>query len=235
MFTESAAYYDKIYHAKDYPAESQRLIELIQHQFNLPGGKILDVACGTGRHIENLKEHYDIQGVDISEQLLDAARQRNPAVQFHKADMMDFDLKVQFDVVICLFSAIGYVKTVQNLQRAVNCMARHVRPGGGLIIEPWFTPETWYPGKAHALFIDEPDLKLVRMNTSQVRGTISIVDFHYLVGTSVGVEHFTELHELGLFTRVEMERAYEQAGLEVCFDVKGLTGRGLYLGTRPVR
>ena len=233
MFIKSAAYYDKIYHAKDYAAESQRLIDLIQQQFNLPGGKLLDVACGTGRHIEHLKTHFDIQGVDISAQLLEAARQRNPEVRFQTADMMDFDLKEQFDVVISLFSAIGYVKTVQNLHRAVGSMARHIRPGGVLVIEPWFTPDAWHPGRAHAVFIDEPELKLVRMNTSQVRGTISIVDFHYLVGTSEGVKYFNEFHELGLFTRNEMEMAFVQAGLQVHFDEKGLTGRGLYIGTRP--
>ena len=230
MFSLSAAYYDRFYQAKDYAGESRQLLELIQQHLGLNRGKLLDVACGTGRHSEYLKASFDIQGVDISEELLALARQRNPELRFSRGDMLDFDLGKQFDVVTCLFSAIGYVKTLSNLQRAVGCMARHVRQGGGLFIEPWFTPENWHAGSVHALCVEEPELKLVRMNTSQVDGKVSIVDFHYLVGTPQGVEHFTELHELGLFTREEMEQAFRQAGLEVFYDESGLTGRGLYIG-----
>ena len=232
MFSKSAPYYDKIYHAKDYAAESARLREIIRGKFGLGSGKMLDVACGTGRHIEYLKAHFEVQGLDISEQLLADARKRNPEVYFQTGDMMDFNLEQQFDLVICLFSAIGYVVTLENLHRAISCMAQHIRPGGGLVVEPWFTPETWYPGRVHALFIDEPELKLVRMNTSQVDGNVSIVDFHYLLGTPEGVAYFSEPHRLGLFTPEEMIHAFEQAGLEPSYDADGLTGRGLYLGRR---
>jgi hypothetical protein len=144
--------------------------------------------------------------------------------------MMDFDLGSTFDVVTCLFSSIGYVKTLDNLARAVTCMARHVAPAGVLVIEPWFTPEDWHPGKVHALLVEEPHLKIVRMSTSLVEGTISFFDFHYLIGTSVGTQYFAERHELGLFTVDEMRGAMEDAGLQVTHDQEGITGRGLYIG-----
>jgi hypothetical protein len=62
---------------------------------------------------------------------------------------------------------------------------------------------------------------------------VSILDFHYLVGTPEGVEQFTERHELGLFTRDEYREAAIAAGLEPTFDRSGLTGRGLLIGVRP--
>ena len=55
--------------------------------------------------------------------------------------MTDFDLATTYDAVTCLFSAIGYVRTVDRMNRAVACMARHVKPGGVLIVEPWITPD----------------------------------------------------------------------------------------------
>ena len=58
-----------------------------------------------------------------------------------------------------------------------------------------------------------------------------ILDFHYLVGTPEGVEHFTEHHELGLFTDEEYRNAFTAAGLQVAHDPEGLIGRGLYIGT----
>lgn len=88
------------------------------------------------------------------------------------------------------------------------------------------------PGHVAALFVDEPELKIARMNTGQVRGRTSMIHFHYLVGTREGVEHFTELHELGMFTHEEHVRAFERTGLGVEHDPEGLMGRGLYIGTR---
>jgi hypothetical protein len=150
----------------------------------------------------------------------------------HHADMTDFNLGSTFDVVTCLFSAIGYVKTLDNLSRAIQCMAQHLSAGGVLLIEPWFTPETWRPGTVHARFIDEPDLKMARINTSFVEGRLSSMDMHYLIGTPAGTEHYVERHELGLFTSDEMTHALTTCGLEVAYDATGLTGRGLYIGQR---
>jgi SAM-dependent methyltransferase len=190
------------------------------------------VACGTGRHLEYLKDRYDIEGLDLSPKLLAIARQRLPGIRFHHADMTAFDLGKPFDIVTCLFSSIGYVRTPENLSRAVTCMASHLKPGGLLVIEPWFTPDVWRPGTVHAIFIDEPALKIARINSSFVTGRLSVFDLHYVIGTPVGTEHLVEHHELGLFTTDEMLAALAAVGLEVTFEPKGLMGRGLFIGRR---
>lgn len=230
MFSQTAQYYDKIYSFKDYQAEAQAIVVLVQEHLRSGGNRLLDVACGTGKHVEHLKQHFEIEGLDISEELLVLARKRCPGVPFHQGDMIDFQLGKRFDVVTCLFSSIGYVGTVENLGRSIACMARHLLPGGLLLVEPWFTPEAWRPGTVHALFIDEPELKIARINASFARGRLSYFDLHYLIGTPEGTEHAVERHELGLFEQDEMLAAFQAAGLDVRYDEEGLTGRGLYVG-----
>jgi SAM-dependent methyltransferase len=230
MFSETARYYDLIYSFKDYQSEAETLTAAIHRTLRSGGNRLLDVACGTGRHIEYLKVDFDVEGLDISEELLELARQRNPEVLFHQADMTQFELGRQFDIVTCLFSSIGYVRTTENLVRAISSMAQHVVPGGVVLVEPWFTPDAWHPRTVHALFIDEPELKIARVNTSYAEGRLSYFDLHYLIGTPEGTEHFVERHELGLFERDEMTAAFEAAGLDVSYDPEGLTGRGLYIG-----
>lgn len=232
MFTKTAQYYDKLYSFKDYRAEVEQLVTIIQKYLLSQGNRLLDVACGTGQHIEYLREHFEVEGLDVDEELLALARQRNAGVPFHRRDMVDFDLDRRFDVVTCLFSSIGYVKTLDNVRRAVACMAGHLVSGGVLVVEPWFTPDTWRPGTVHALLIDEPELKIARVNTSFVAGRLSYFDLHYLIGTPEGTEHFVERHELGLFETDEMQGALLDAGLEVIYDTEGLTGRGLFVGRR---
>ncbi len=234
MFYRSQRFYDAVYAGKDHAGEAQRLHALIQQHKRSPGRALLDVACGTGGHLVHLRAHYAVEGLDLDPEMLTLARAKLPGVPLHRGDMVDFDLGRRYDVVLCLFSAIGEVKTLDRLGRAVRTMARHLLPGGVLVIEPWLSPEAVEPGRLSALFVDRPDLKLARMNLVEVVGRLSILEFHYLVGTPRGIEHFTERHELGLFTMEEYAQALREDGLEVTVDAEGLTGRGLVIGVRPL-
>lgn len=235
MFTKSAAFYDAIYSWKDYPAESQQIHGLIQHYKQSDGKSLLDAACGTGAHARYLREHYAITGFDLDPVLLGIARETCPDGVFHEADMRDFDLGQQFTAVVCLFGAIGYVQTLDSLNQTLACFARHTAPGGVVIVEPWFGPGDMKPDTVHARFIDEPELKISRINITRVEGTISSFTFHYLVGTPEGVEYFTEFHEMGLFSHEQYLAAFSDAGLTVHHDPEGLMGRGLYIGAQPLQ
>ena len=231
MYSQQASYYDKIYSFKDYRAEVEKLLTIIQEHLPSGGKRLLDVACGTGSHLVFLKEHFMVEGLDISPELLEIARQKLPDVTFNQGDMTGFDLERTFDIVTCLFSSIGYVMTLGNVAKAVHCMVNHLVPGGLLIIEPWFPPDQWHPNTVHGIYIDESDLKVARINTSSVDGRISMFDLHHLVGTPAGVEYFVEHHELGLFETEEMRMVLENGGLKVSYDAEGF-GRGLFIATK---
>src|SRR6185312_6199625 len=100
---------------KDYANEAQQIHTLIQQYKHSPGTSLLDIACGTGGHLPYLRQHYSVEGLDLDEQMLAIARQRNPGVIFHHADMVDFSLEQQFDVILCLFSSIGSWWRVRHL------------------------------------------------------------------------------------------------------------------------
>jgi len=234
MFSKSAKYYNAIYASmgKDHATEARKIHQLIQEHKHTSGNTLLEVACGTGLHASILREDYQVEGLDLDAGLLEVASQNYPDIPLHQADMTEFDLGKQFDAVTCLFSSIGYVKTKERLAQAVQNMTRHLLPGGVLIVEPWFTPEQWKPGRVSALFVDQPNLKISRMNISEVDGHLSFFVFHYTIGTPQGVEHFTERHELGLFTHEEYLEAFQKVELEVVHDPEGLDGRGLYIGLK---
>ena len=71
---------------------------------------------------------------------------------------------------------------------------------------------------------------VTRMSRNVIDGSISRLQFEYLIGTAEGIERRSETHELGLFTQGQMESAFQQAGLNVERLPKALRARGIYLG-----
>jgi len=231
MFSEAPELYDAIYGAvKDYRSESATIARyLCAHA---PEARtILDVACGTGEHARYLQdEHgYVVHGLDIEAEFVRLARRKVPAATFSQGDMADFALDARFDAILCLFSSIGYLRTLDRVEQALGCFRRHLRPGGVVLVEPWFAPDGWTPGRVYVQTGESGDVRVVRMSHSTVDGRISRLVFHYLIGSAAGVEHRTETHELGLFTTDEMLRCFERAGFHgVEHDPEGITGRGLF-------
>ncbi|MCK5117627.1 MAG: class I SAM-dependent methyltransferase [Candidatus Aegiribacteria sp.] len=192
MFEESARWYDALYSFKDYARESGEIISMLK-QVHCKASTVLDVACGTAEHDKYLAEEYSVDGLDIN---ADIASTKNPHGEYFCADMTDFTLAKTYDIVLCLFSSIGYVKKIDSLIEAFRCFGRHLNTDGIIVVEPWFTPDEWNPDcHVHLLTAETSEGKICRMNISEQEGSLAVVNFHYLVGTSAGVKHFTERHD----------------------------------------
>ena len=233
MFARTQRYYDAVYSWKDYPAEAAAIVELIDRHFPDGAGALLDVACGTGAHLEELRGHLPVEGLDLDPEMVEIARARNPGVPIHTGDMETFDLGRQFSVLICMFSSIGYLQGEAHLRGALATFARHLRPGGLLLVEPWLDPDTYRVRDLPDLFsVELPDMKVARMGWVERNQERTTIHFDYLVGTGAGVEHIREAHQTWLFTHAQYRDAFMAAGLDVRHDPIGVDGRGLYIGTR---
>src|SRR6266704_5479184 len=233
MYRQLANYYDEIYYFKNYQKETDKIETIIQRHKKSSGNKLLDVTCGTGNHIQYLKQHYNVEGLDSSSEMLRIARKKHPEIVFHRGDMTSFKLKNRFDIITCLFSAIGHVKTKARMRKAVRNMAGHLQLGGLMILEPCITPDNFQKGLVGFNYVDKPSLKIARINISKARGPVSAFEYYYLIGTPGKVQYVVDRGSLGLWTHGEHLEAFRDAGLKVSFDREGLMGRGLYLGAKP--
>jgi ubiquinone/menaquinone biosynthesis C-methylase UbiE len=234
MYAQSARYYDALYASmgKDYAAEADRIAQLVEQHARSGGSALLDVGCGSGRHIEVLRDRFGCEGLDVSRSMLEIASARNPGVPFHLGDMIGFNLDKRFDAIVCMFGAIAYTPNVQRLEQTLQTFVRHLKPGGVVIVEPWVHPDDWRDGAPHALFVDEPDLKIARMSVSRRDGKVSVLNFHYMVASGEGIRTLTEPHRLTLFTPEEYRAAFARAGLQASFEEPNFWPRGLWVGTR---
>ncbi len=230
MFSESAELYDLIYaQLKDYAAEAERVAALIR-QVHPEATQLLDVACGTGEHARLLSRHgFHVDGIDLDPAMVRLAAAKVPTGDFRVADMADFTLGRSYDAVLCLFSSIGYVRTLANVERTLVSFRRHLAPGGVVIVEPWFAPGVLQAGRVTVNTAEAEGVKVCRMAHTQVEGRTSRLRMDYLIGRPDGIRHASELHELGLFTLEEMQACFRAARLAADYDPVGLTERGLYV------
>ncbi len=227
----AAAAYDVVHASKPYAAEAREIRALARRYAVRPPETLLDVACGSGRHLEQFARWFDCTGLDSSAAMLARARSRVPTATLVRGDLERFNLGRKFDVITCLFSAIGYVRTRRGLERALGRLSRHLSPGGVVVVEPWLTPGVYRTGRTDAVLARGDGLTVLRMNSCERRRGRSVLDFHYLVGAGGRVHYFRERHDLGLFDRRTMEGAFRHAGLRPVHLSRGLSGRGLYVAT----
>jgi SAM-dependent methyltransferase len=230
MFSETASLYDLVYGAiKDYPAEAERIAALVRAE--KPDARtLLDVGCGTGAHARLLADAhgFEVDGVDLEPEFVRIASERLQGSVW-QADMTEFDLARRYDAVLCLFSTIGYVRTLAGLRRALDCFRRHLAPGGVVIVEPWLPPDEVQHGHVMTLIAESPDVAVCRMSRTEVEGRISRLHFEYLIGRVGGIRHTREVHELGMFTVDETLDTFRAVDLEATHRADGPAGRGLYI------
>jgi hypothetical protein len=112
-------------------------------------------------------------------------------------------------------------------------MAGHLETGGLLIVDPWYHPDGWQGGFLDHTTVIADGRKILRLARSSRQDRTSRVEYHYLVGDANGITHFTDLHEMTLFTPDEYTTAIQDAGCERVEFVAGWAdGRGRIVAVR---
>lgn len=234
QYGELAKYYDHIYHWKDYRGEAAIIRELVREHKKSDGRALLDVGCGTGKHLQYLRRGFACVGVDASREMLQVARKNAPGVEFFESDMTSFKLGRRFDVVLCLFSSIGYLKTRGDQKKAIFNFAAHMKAGAVLIVEPWFEKSDWVSGSVHMQTYDAEYLKIARVGFSKVGGEFAIADESYLIAEEGrGTIYVRDVQKLRFFEPDWTFETMQSAGLEATFSKKTLMpGRKLMVAVK---
>jgi SAM-dependent methyltransferase len=125
--------YPSIYAHRD-EAEAEKAIDLLERSFPLNDSRVLDVACGGGRHLKALRERgARAFGLDLSEELLGEARTVGPVA---RADMRAVPFRPErFDGAVSMFTSFGYFEKDEENRRVLGEIASVLRPGGWLFLD----------------------------------------------------------------------------------------------------
>ncbi|MCC5943964.1 MAG: methyltransferase domain-containing protein [Bernardetiaceae bacterium] len=130
-------YYHILYKHRDY-SEAQKFIDNLVHWLELPqASKIIDIACGRGRHSIYLSQKgFDVTGIDLSAQSIAQANMHAHAhLHFYRHDMREVFRKAEFSLALNLFTSFGYFDTQTENQDAITAMAIALKKNGRLVLD----------------------------------------------------------------------------------------------------
>jgi len=133
LYKDCAEYYDLVVDKK----EIQKEVEFISRLFNKFKVKTaLDVGCGTGLYLIPLKrKKFDIEGLDLSINMLKEVRKKSKTIKLHKKDMSNFKINKKYDAIICLSSTLIILPNFKIIKKTIKNLYKHLSPGGILILD----------------------------------------------------------------------------------------------------
>lgn len=204
-------------------AEVDRAVMMLRPE---GGERVLDLACGIGRHsLELRRRGFEVVGVDISADLLEMAEKEAAAqsleVSFIQADLRKLEMQDEFDLVLSLNDgAVGYFETDEENFRTFEVVAQALRDGGGHLMQ--------LPNVLHA------EAHLPQKSWLVGESTLELSDHHwnaeerYIEGSTVPIrfgEVFEKYEEIPfrqrLYTVEELTEIYESAGMRLANTFAG--------------
>lgn len=227
-------YYDLLYKDKDYKSEVDYISEIISRYIRYKPASLLDIGCGTGKHLKFFKEKgFNVAGVDLSENMISEAKKhlgQDEDLCCGKAS--EFNLGRKFDVIVSLFHVMSYQTENSELEKVFNNVHNHLNDGGLFIFDFWYGP---------AVLSDTPVVKIKRLEDDNIRvmrvtepvmhvnKNMVDVNFEILIEDKKKktFERITEKHELRYLFLPEIGRFVSNAGFKLIASFEWMKYSGL--------
>jgi SAM-dependent methyltransferase len=193
--------------------------------------RILDLACGYGRHANRLASlGHQVVGIDLTEGFLEIARRdaeaRGVQVDYHQGDMRQLDFDQEFDVLLSLFTAFGYFSDDENMD-VLHRIHNALRSGGTLVLDIPNRDTFLSNIRADVVTEKEGNLMIERHNFDPLSGRLYNRRILIRDGVRKDKPFFTRL-----YNPTEISKLLKQVGLEVRQMLGDWDSRPVSLETR---
>lgn len=156
--------------------KTNRECDYIERHCELKGkGKILDLACGHGRHsIEFAKRGYSVEGVDINKEFIQIAKnnsqEKGLKVKFVEEDILEIEHEEDFDIVLFLFNSLGFFNR-QDSERIFKKINQCLVEGGRVFLDIKNRDHIVKELKPYEIYEKGEDLMIDRLSFNPIKGT----------------------------------------------------------------
>lgn len=209
-------YYHILYQKRD-DAEARKSLDALLSALHLPdGARILDLACGRGRHARYLAEKgFDVTGVDNAlESIRHAAQFESDHLSFYQHDMRHAFRTNYYDATVNFFTSFGYFEQDKDHYRTLHNLSKGLKQGGLLLMDYFNTPD------------------VLRHLTPREIKVVNGITFHLTrwadethINKKIAFEADGKQHEfrerVRLFTLGDFDRMFQEAGLDITVTYGG--------------
>ena len=210
-----SSYYHLLYQHRD-DLEAEMFIKRLFPEIDLaPNRKILDLACGKGRHaqIMNKMGHF-VTGIDLSKSNIEEANRISADdLEFFVHDMRQAFREGFYDLITNLFTSFGYFETIDEHARVIENIRFNLAEGGHFILDYLNPPYV----KKH--LVEREQKKINGIDFTITRGIEEDVVVKRIEVDDSGRKHFFE-ERVRLFSHVDFLKLFSEFGFEV-IDVWG--------------
>ena len=202
---------------EEYEEEVAEVVNLIREHAACEPKTLLDLGCGGGHNDFWLKRNFTVTGVDLSEKMLELARELNPEARYLTGDMRTVRLGETFDVVF-IADAIDYMLTEDDLRAAFETAYAHLNPGGIFITYAEETKERFEQNKTKTITGQQGPIELTGIENyydPDPRDTTYEMTFVYLIRQRGPLSVEMDYHVMGVFEIPTWIALLEDAGFEV--------------------
>lgn len=212
-----AAVYDALLPDLDYAAWADYLERIFKRRGKSPE-LVLELACGTGSAtLELASRGYDMIGLDLSEEMLAIAREKQIEAGEHRVlllhqDMTAFELYGTVDAIVCLLDSVNYITDPKKLSRMFDLCMNYLNPGGIFIFD-FNTPYKFREVLGqHTITVETDDVFCVWENAYDDAARLNRFELTFFEREGERYARFDETHEQYCYTPEELRQMLEKSG-----------------------
>ena len=202
---------------EDYIEETEFFSRVIEEHSKIDVKTLLHLGCGGGRNDHTFNKHFEVTGVDISEEMLRMAKELNPDADYVKGDIRSLRLGKTFDCVTALDS-VNYMKTEEDLMRLFQTAHDHLKPGGVFLTIIEESRERFKQNRTISSTHSSGDIQITFIENSfdpDPGDTHFEMTLIYLVRKGASLEVYIDSHIWGLFPLDTWRKLLNDTGFDI--------------------
>lgn len=228
VFLDYSKYYDLLNQSKNYQDEC-RFVQTVIETYCPKARSILNIGCGTGEHDRYFnKMGYSVEGIDLSFEMLNIARIKNPDIHYTNADARSFSFGKKFDVIVSLFHVLSYQNSNKDALDYFQRIEEHLAPNGIAIFDYWYGPAVLNlkPENRTRSFESE-QLAIQRHARTELNYVQNIATVHFDISVtdkaSSQIVNMNEEHPMRYFFTPELQLMCQSSGLRTIAEREWLS------------
>ncbi len=192
------------------PEQTRAEVEFIESVLRLPpGGHVLDVPCGNGRHaIELAARGYRVTGIDLASEFIEEAKEQESSAEFLCRDMREVGAESVFDGAFCFGNSFGYMGYDESCN-FLEAISRALKPGARFVLDSGLMAESLLPTRQQQRWMWLGDILFLSSNQYVAAESRLDIQYTFIRDGAVDVREASSY----IFTLAELRRMLAQAGM----------------------